>query len=188
MVAAIGRKRSTLILSDDALSALRLTLIACPVGDSHAMNMPMMQDALELFERPEISTRPSQLTFKPTPDDDTYVEDEYEFGRQITPFDQLPEPSEWVDRFIHSALEILNGKRSPVQLSRWCNRKVFAYLTENARARPIPIRVGRKRIGQPFDQILEVTAMLHGRERSRVLVARFEGLDGRWICVELASL
>ena len=139
-------------LSDDALPALRLTLIACPVSDSHAMNMPMMQDALELFERPEISTRPSQLTFKPTPDDDTYVEDEYEFGRQITPFDQLPEPSEWVDRFIHSALEILNGKRSPVQLSRWCNRKVFAYLTENARARPIPIRVGRKRIGQPFDQ------------------------------------
>ena len=188
MVAAIGRKRSTLILSDDALSALRLTLFACPVGDSHAMNMPMMQDTLELFERPEISTRISQLTFKPTPEDDAYVEDEYEFGRQITPFDQLPEPREWVDRFIHSALEILNGKRSPVQLSRWCNRKVFTYLTENSRVRPTSIRIGRKRIGQPFDQILEVTAMLHGRERSRVLVARFEGLDGRWICVELASL
>lgn len=152
------------------------------------MTMTMIQEALELFERPQIRSAPSRLTFKPTPDEDVYVEDEYEFGRQITPYDQLPEPREWVDRFIHSAVEILNGKRSPVQLSRWCNRRVFAYLTENARVRPAAIRIGRKRIGQPFDQILEVSAMLHGKDRSRVLVARFEGLDGRWICVELYSL
>lgn len=147
-----------------------------------------VQEALDLFDKPKISSAPSLLTFKPTADEDTHVEDEYEFGRQVTPYDQLPHPTEWVDRFVHSALEILNGKRSPSQLSRWCNRKVFAYLTENARVRPAAIRVGRKRIGQPFDQILEVTAMLHGNERSRVLVCRFEGVDGRWICVELFSI
>jgi hypothetical protein len=115
----------------------------------------------------------SSLTFKPTQDEDAFVEDEYEFGRQITPYERLPEPKEWVDRFVHAALEILNGKRAPMQLSRWCNRKVFAYLTENARVRPATIRVGRKRICQPYD---------------RVLVARFEGLDGRWLCVELYSI
>jgi hypothetical protein len=75
-----------------------------------------------------------------------------------------------------------------VQLSRWCNRKVFSYLSENARVRPAQVRIGRKSIGQPFDQILEVTAMLHGKERSRILVARFEGLDGRWLCVELFTI
>ena len=130
----------------------------------------------------------SRLTFKPTPDVDSHVEDEYEFGRQITPFEQLPDPKEWVERFIHSAVEILNGKRSAVQLSRWCNRKVFSYLSENARVRPAQVRIGRKSIGQPFEQILEVTAMLHGKERSRILVARFEGLDGRWLCVELFTI
>lgn len=152
------------------------------------MTTAIIQETFELFAKPAIALKPSALTFKPTPDDDTCVEDEYEFGRQITPYEQLPEPREWVDRFVHSAVEILNGKRLPVQLSRWCNRKVFTYLTENARVRPASIRIGRKKIGQPFDQILEVTAMLHGNERSRVLVARFEGLDGRWICVELFSI
>lgn len=148
----------------------------------------IVQESLDLFEKPYLHPSASRLTFKPTPDEDSCVEDEYEFGRQITPFAQLPEPKEWVDRFIHAALEILNGKRAPIQLSRWCNRKVFSYLSENARIRPTTIRIGRKRICQPFDQILEVTAMLHGSERSRVLVCRFEGLDGRWLCVELFSI
>lgn len=150
----------------------------------------MFQESFDLFEfhKPSLSSTATKLTFKPTSDDDTYVEDEYEFGRQITAYELLPAPNEWVDRFIHSAVEILNGRRAAVQLSRWCNRKVFGYLSENARIRPAAVRIGRKMIGQPFPQILEVTVMLHGTERSRVLVARFEGLDGRWICVELFSI
>lgn len=152
------------------------------------MTAIIFQDSLELFEKPTIHQPPSRLTFRPTPDADVAVEDEFEFGRQVTPYEQLPDPKEWVDRFIHSALEILNGKRSPMQLSRWCNRKVFTYLSENARVRPAAVRIGRKRIGQPFDQILEVTTLLHGNERSRALVCRFEGLDGRWICVEFYSI
>jgi hypothetical protein len=152
------------------------------------MRTAIIQEALDLFEQTKAPQRTSQLTFKPTRDDDSFVEDEFEFGRQITPYDKLPAPKEWVDRFIHLALEILNGKRSPSQLSRWCNRKVFSYLSENAKVRPQQIRIGRKRISQPFDQILEVTVMLHGHERSRVMVCRFEGLDGRWLCVELFSI
>lgn len=152
------------------------------------MTITLIQEALDLFEASQPQFLPSKLTFKPTSDEDSSVEDEYEFGRQITPYEKLPNPKEWVDRFIHSAIEILNGKRSPVQLSRWCNRKVYTYLTENARIRPANVRIGRKRIGQPFDQILEVTAMIHGNERSRALVCRFEGLDGRWICVEFFSM
>lgn len=152
------------------------------------MTTTLFQETLDLFEVAQPQYSPSTLTFKPTSDEDSCVEDEYEFGRQITPYDLLPDPREWVDRFIHTAIEILNGKRSPVQLSRWCNRKVYAYLSENARIRPANVRIGRKRIGQPFDQILEVTTMLHGNERSRVLVCRFEGLDGRWICVEFFSI
>ena len=148
----------------------------------------IFQESLDLFDRQSSDHPSTQLTFKPTPDDDTFVEDEYEFGRQITAYELLPTPNEWVDRFIHSAVEILNGRRAAVQLSRWCNRKVFGYLSENARFRPAALRIGRKRIGQPFPQILEVTVMLHGAERSRVLVARFEGLDGRWICVELFAI
>lgn len=157
-------------------------------GKSVVMTSIALQESLDLFTKPLANPPCSRLTFKPTPDEDAFVEDEFEFGRQITPYEQLPDPREWVDRFVHAALEILNGKRSPVQLSRWCNRKVFAYLSENARIRPTTIRVGRKRICQPFDQILEVTAMLHGNDRSRVLVCRFEGLDGRWLCVELFSI
>jgi len=152
------------------------------------MTITLVQETLDLFEVTKTQYSPSTLTFKPTSDEDSYVEDEYEFGRQITPYDLLQNPREWVDRFIHTAIEILNGKRSPVQLSRWCNRKVYAYLSENARIRPANVRIGRKRIGQPFDQILEVTTMLHGNERSRVLVCRFEGLDGRWISVEFFSI
>jgi hypothetical protein len=175
----------------EALSAL--------LGEPALMTTIVFQEPLDLFE-PESSQAifelhtngqlqiTPRLTFKPTPDVDSCVEDEYEFGRQITPFEQLPNPKEWVERFVHSAVEILNGKRSAVQLSRWCNRKVFTYLSDNARVRPAQVRIGRKSIGQPFDQILEVTAMLHGKERSRILVARFEGLDGRWLCVELFTI
>lgn len=152
------------------------------------MTTLLFQETLDLFDLTPPRHSPSTLTFKPTSDEDSYVEDEYEFGRQITPYDLLPNPKEWVDRFIHTAIEILNGKRSPVQLSRWCNRKVYTYLSENARVRPAHVRIGRKHIGQPFDQILEVTTMLHGNERSRALVCRFEGLDGRWICVEFFSI
>lgn len=148
----------------------------------------ILQESLDLFESPRLAPLESRLTFKPTPDEDTCVEDEYDFGRQITEYEKLPEPTQWVDRFVHTAVEILNGKRAAVQLSRWCNRKVFGYLSENARVRPASVRIGRKRISQPFDQILEVTAMLHGKERSRILVCRFEGLDGRWICVELFTI
>jgi hypothetical protein len=152
------------------------------------MTIAIVQESLDLFDHSTPIQAPTRLTFKPTPDDDVFVEDEYDFGRQITAYELLPKPQEWVDRFMHSAIEILNGRRAAVQLSRWCNRKVFTYLSENARVRPAVVRIGRKRISQPFPQILEVTVMLHGSERSRVLVARFEGLDGRWICVELYTI
>jgi len=99
------------------------------------MTTILFQETLDLFDGPRAPQIDSQLTFKPTRDEDSCVDDEYEFGRQITPFG-----------------------------------------------------IGRKSIGQPFDQILEVTAMLHGKERSRILVARFEGLDGRWLCVELFTI
>lgn len=165
-----------------------MNTISIGVGKSLGMTSLLIQDTLDLFNRPTRTLSSSQLTFTPTLDSDTGVDEDFDFGRQITPFNQLPEPTQWVDRFIHTAVEILNGRRAAIQLSRWCSRKVFAYLAENARVRPGAVRIGRKKISQPFEQILEVTAMLHGKERSRVLVCRFEGLDGRWICVELFTI
>ena len=47
------------------------------------MRTAIIQETLELFEQPKAPLRTSQLTFKPTCDDDSFVEDEFEFGRQI---------------------------------------------------------------------------------------------------------
>jgi len=129
----------------------------------------------------------SQLGFVPTPDD-LDGEMDRNFNRGSTPISTLPNGDLWAERFVILALEVMAGVRPLAQLSRWCSRKVFTYLIENINPKKSIPKLGKLHIGKPTEECMEVVLLLHSPVRKRVLMARFEALDGRWLCTCLQIL
>lgn len=126
----------------------------------------------------------SDLFFIPTPND-LDGESERRFEGTITPVSDLPDIGVWATRFITSALEVLSGNRPIAQLSRWCSREVFTYLIENTNIKKQIPRIGKLHIGAPTNECAEVVLLLHSPIRKRALMARFEAINDRWLCVYL---
>jgi len=139
------------------------------------------------FDSSVLSFRSSHLAFIPTPDD---LDGELDrtFNRKPTLISDLPNGDVWAERFIILALEVMAGVRPIAQLSRWCSRKVFAFLIENIHPKKSIPKLGRLHIGKPNDECMEVVLLLHSPVRKRALMARFEALDGRWLCTCLQIL
>jgi hypothetical protein len=129
----------------------------------------------------------SQLVFIPTPDD---LDGELERSINLKPtlVSDLPDGDLWAKRFIVLALEVMSGVRPIAQMSRWCSRKVFTYLIENINLKKSIPKLGRLHIGKPTEECMEVVLLLHSPVRKRALLARFEALDGRWLCTCLQIL
>lgn len=109
------------------------------------------------------------------------------FGRRMTGREHLPEPHAWAARFSQAALEIMSGRRTPMQLMRWSNRHVYAQLTYRAGAIEGKVNIRRVRICEPMDGIAEATVIANFNERAHAMALRFEGLDGRWLCTALTA-
>jgi len=129
----------------------------------------------------------SQLGFIPTPDD-LEGELDREFSREPTLVSSLPDGDIWAERFVILALEVMAGSRPVAQMSRWCSRVVFTYLIENIHPKKSMPKLGKLHIGKPTEECMEVVLLLHNPVRKRALVARFEALDGRWLCTCLQIL
>jgi hypothetical protein len=129
----------------------------------------------------------SQLGFIPTPDD-LDGELDRNFNRERMPISSLPNGELWAERFVILALEVMAGVRPIAQLSRWSSRKVFTYLIENIHQKKSIPKLGKLHIGKPTEECMEVVLLLHGPVRKRALLARFEALDGRWLCTCLQIL
>lgn len=129
----------------------------------------------------------SQLSFIPTPDD---LDGELDRKLSIKPtlISNLPDGGVWAERFIILALEVMAGARPIAQLSRWCSRKVFTYLIENIHPKRTIPKIGKLHIGKPSEECMEVVLLLHSPARKRALMARFEALEGRWLCTCLQIL
>ena len=133
------------------------------------------------------SIRQSELGFIPTPDD-LDGELDRKLNIKLTLISDLPDGGVWAERFIILALEVMAGARPIAQLSRWCSRKVFTYLIENIHPKKTIPKIGKLHIGKPSEECMEVVLLLHSPARKRALMARFEALDGRWLCTCLQIL
>ena len=129
----------------------------------------------------------SQLGFIPIPAD-LEGELDREFSRKPTLISSLPDGDIWAERFVILALEVMAGSRPIAQLSRWCSRKVFTYLIENIHPKKTMPKLGRLHISKPAEECMEVALLLHSPVRKRALIARFEAVDGRWLCAVLQIL
>lgn len=149
-------------------------------------------DNQEIGETPEqdlktLIFQSSQLGFIPIPDD-LEGELDREFSREPTLVSALPNGDIWAERFVILALEVMAGSRPIAQMSRWCSKKVFTYLIENIHPKKSMPKLGKLHIGKPTEECMEVVLLLHSPVRKRALMARFEALDGRWLCTCLQIL
>lgn len=117
------------------------------------------------------------------------------FERQPTASKHLPEPTAWAQRYSQAWIEALAGRRPVKQLSRWSTPSVLARLSDKLECRqtdkntrsPQGVVTGL-RVDEPADGVAEVAAVVRSRNRSRALMLRLEGWDGRWVCTYAAML
>ena len=139
------------------------------------------------FDPKSLIFQSSLLGFIPTPDD-LEGEADRDFSREPTLICNLPDGDIWAERFVILALEVMAGSRPIAQMSRWCSRKVFTYLIENIHPKKSVPKLGKLHIGKPTEECMEVVLLLHSPVRKRALMARFEAVDGRWLCTCLQIL
>lgn len=134
---------------------------------------------------------PSKLYLVPTPEyfgaSFNYSDDE-DFSPQPSPLSELPDLESWVNRFVLTTVEIWGGRRSAMQLARYCHRQVHSQLVKKSSALSAAPKIRKVYITQPLDGICETTVTLRIEERVRSLILRFEGVDKRWLCTEMVLL
>lgn len=122
------------------------------------------------------------------------------FGYQQSSTASLPDPTTMLENLARSAIEIIVGVRDVEQVSRWLTEDTYQRLARRAllarRARAvrgavplrIPVRIVSVRAQHPADGVVEGVVVLEGKNRSRVVAIRLEGLDARWRATALAVL
>lgn len=111
--------------------------------------------------------------------------DDQDFAPQPSFLEDLPNVDEWVQRFVLGLIEIWSGKRSPMQLARWCQRTVHKKLMAQISKFVTPPKLRKIYINQPIEGVIESTVTIRINDRVKSLLLRFEGVDKRWICTEL---
>lgn len=138
----------------------------------------------------EIPTQFTKLYLVPTIDflegEDKSVEED--FAPIPTSRVDLPDISEWVGKFVLTTAEIIGGRRPPMQLARWSQRRVFLQLVEISHSYPALPKIRKIYLQEPIDGVIECTVTLRFGERVRSLILRFEGVDQRWLCTEFKLL
>ena len=152
-----------------------------PDSDSHIWNHP----ALALFPKriePQKSPASSRLFLVPSTFGEIY---EQEVAPLATPKSELPDLNIWVKRFTITVLEIWSGRRTPIQVSRWCHRTIYHDLLKKIGKFKSSLQIRKIYISEPIEGVGEVVVTLRIGERIRSLVMRIEGVDHKWLCTEL---
>ena len=129
-----------------------------------------------------------KLFLVPTPQHLDGEEVDSEYQPQPSPLSELPPLQETVNRYVLGIVEIWGGRRQPMQLARLSHRLVYAKILTMAGSKKEIPKIRRVYITQPIEGVAETTVTLRFNERVRSLVLRFEGVDQRWLCTELALL
>ncbi len=151
---------------------------------------------LNLFPQPEfegsaylsnvsVNPRPQKLYLVPTTHGESYDPD---FSPNPSPLSDLPNIERWTLMYVVSALEILAGRRSAQQIARSTHRYTYNNLVNKIGSfREVP-KIRKFHRHQPIEGVIEITVILVFKERIRVLAARFEGVDQKWLCTEFEVL
>ena len=129
-----------------------------------------------------------KLFLVPTPQNLEGEDADSEYLPQPSYLSELPPLQETVNRYVLGIVEIWGGRRQPMQLARLSHRLVYAKILGLAGSNKEIPKIRRVYISQPIEGVAETTVTLRFNERVRSLVLRFEGVDKRWLCTELALL
>ena len=142
---------------------------------------------LDFFDGPfeSVAEGPSKLYLVPTTHGESFDPD---FSPMPTSIDQLPDGDRWSKAYVVSAIEILAGRRPVAQLSRSTHRFIYNNLARRAGSLNELPKIMKIHRSQPIEGVIELTATLAFKERVRALIARFEGVDRRWLCTEFELL
>jgi len=145
---------------------------------------------------PEVNAQGTMGTFAgkrklflvPTPHHLDGEEADSEYPLRPSALVDLPPLHETVNRYVLGIVEIWGGRRQPMQLARLSHRLVYSkILSLSGNQREIP-KIRRVYIHEPIEGVAETTVTLRFGDRVRSLVLRFEGVDNRWLCTELALI
>jgi hypothetical protein len=142
---------------------------------------------LELFTRtslPKVNPG-SKLYLLPTSHGEVF---DIDFAPNPSPLSELPNVERWTLTYIVMVIEVLSRRRSIQQLSRSTHRVTYNSLSHDIGSLKEVPKIMKIHRGQPIEGVVEMTVTLKFSDRVRVLVARFEGVDRRWICTEFAIL
>jgi hypothetical protein len=95
-----------------------------------------------------------------------------------------------VTRILRLALEVLAGKRSPLQLAPHFAPRPLRYwrAATGQHTTRVSVRHGRIRLCMPRSGVAEIAVTCHVDSTYRALAARFEHADGRWRCTAVRLL
>ena len=126
-----------------------------------------------------------KLYLIPTTHGESYDAD---FAPNPSPLAELPNLERWTLTYVVSAIEIMAGRRPVQQLARSTHRFTYNSLLRNIGAITELPKIKRIHRNQPIEGVVELTAVLSFKNRVRALIARFEGVDKKWLCTELELL
>jgi hypothetical protein len=90
--------------------------------------------------------------------------------------------------YVVSVIEVMAGRRPIQQVARSTHRFTYnSLLREIGSINEVP-KIRRIIRNQPIEGVVELTAILVFKNRVRALIARFEGVDKKWLCTELELL
>jgi len=127
----------------------------------------------------------SRLYLVPTTHGENFEPD---FSPSPSKLSELPDVERWTKAYIVSVVEILSGRRPISQVSRTTHRFIYNNLSKKVGTFSGLPKIQRIHRCQPIDGVIETTVTLAFKNRVRVLVARFEGVDRKWICTEFDLL
>ena len=171
---------------DDAPRIVRFARPGLIEASVDAQVAPTLQ--LVVADKNETGAAQRKLFLVPTPQHLEGEDVDREYLPKPSALTDLPPLQETVGRYVLGVVEIWGGRRQPMQLARLSHRLVYAKILDLAgNQREIP-KIRRVYINEPIEGVAETTVTLRFNDRVRSLVLRFEGVDKRWLCTELALL
>lgn len=149
------------------------------------------QQMLQLFpiSRPQelekAATHGGKLYLVPTSHGESYDAD---FAPNPSPLSELPNLERWTLTYVVTVIEVMAARRSPQQLARTTHRFTYNSLLKKVGSIQEVPKIKRIHRNQPIEGVVELTATLAFQNRVRALIARFEGVDRKWLCTELDLL
>ena len=175
---------------------MRYLRFSIPKNRAMKSHISLVHPRLNLYPQPDFtghnclskepsSVRTQKLYLVPTSHGESYDPD---FAPNPSPLSELPNIERWTLMYVVSALEILAGRRSAQQVARSTHRFTYNNLLNKIGSfREVP-KIRKFHRHQPIEGVIEITVTLVFKERIRVLAARFEGVDKKWLCTEFEVL